>query len=219
MALGILLNVYDRNFKFQHYTKDVLQPFRDVQSIVGKLLATKAAIDGDPKLTSAGKDRAKADAGIASLKAINAWLTPKFEALTADLTARRAAMPALPQPDPAKVNAMLSKLQSFTPEERAVLYNSATTEEQQLMRSAHAIAGRMPMKSANGLEWTHLLDPAMVAESEDARLAAAHPDLFQRMQELSELRDMHRTVANQASADVREALALYNLEDRIATTA
>lgn len=214
MALAILLSVYDRNFKFKKYPNTVLHPFRELQSIVDNLTTTKAAVERDTWLTSAGKDHAKVEAGIKALRAVNAWLKPKLERLDADLAARKAALPTLPPPDAAKVNVMLSKLQSFTPEERAVLYNSATDEERRLMEGAHAVAGRMPMKSGNGIEWGHLLDPEMVAESVNARLAATHPEAFERVQELSALREMHQTVANQATADVREALAAYKVDEK-----
>ena len=146
MPLAALLDVYDRSFNFRRYPKSVLAPLREPQSIVDKLIADKAAIEANRNLTTEGKDAAKVSAGMAALKAIADWLTPKLAGLNADLAARKAALPTGPSPDAGRVGAMLSKLQSFSQDERAVLYNSATVQEQQLMEAAHAAAGEDPLE-------------------------------------------------------------------------
>jgi hypothetical protein len=51
-------------------------------------------------------------------------------------------------------------------------------------------------------------------EAVNARLAANHPAAVQRLNEVSELRDMHQTVATTAAADIRAELPGYNLDAR-----
>jgi hypothetical protein len=213
MPLKTLLGVYDQNFRFKQYPKTVLAPLAEAQAIVDKLIAAKAAIEGDRGLTSEGKDTAKVKVGVAALNALATWVKPKLAGLDADLAAQKAALPTVPTPDANAVTEMRAKLQPFTPQERAVLYNSASAQEQQLMEAAHAAAGRAPSKSANGLEWTHMLDPVIVTEAVNARLAAAHPEAFQRVNEIGELRDMHQSVATQAAADIRAALPNYKIDE------
>jgi hypothetical protein len=62
------------------------------------------------------------------------------------------------------------------------------------------------LKSANGLEWKPLLNPESVNESVIARATAKNPAGARKLQELTEIRAMHVTVAGHAAAEVREVL-------------
>jgi hypothetical protein len=106
----------------------------------------------------------------------------------------------------------LGRLQQFTPDEIAVLYSSATDEERVVMETASASVGRIPIKTANGLEWRPLLDAEMVNEAVLARAAEKNPQGVAKLNELAEIRAMHVTVANHAVAEIREALGGVSLD-------
>jgi hypothetical protein len=74
------------------------------------------------------------------------------------------------------------------------------------MEAAAASVGRVPMKTANGLVWSPLLNPESVNDSVIARATAKNPAGAQKLRELEEIKSMHVTVAGIATAEVREAL-------------
>jgi hypothetical protein len=75
------------------------------------------------------------------------------------------------------------------------------------METASASVGRIPIKTANGLEWRPLLDAEMVNGSVMARAAEKNPQGVAKLNELAEIRALHVTIANHAVAEVREALS------------
>jgi hypothetical protein len=151
-------------------------------------------------------------AGKATIEAIAKWHTPRVAGLDGDLGLHRAALlPTDTKPDARRVDFTLGLLQKHTPAEIAVFYNSATDDERLVMEAAAASVGRIPTKTANGLEWKPLLDPVTANESIVARVAARNPQGAQKLNELTQIRAMHVTVAGHAVAEVRQALPGYNL--------
>ena len=49
------------------------------------------------------------------------------------------------------------------------------------MEAASTSIGRLPMKSASGLEWKPLLDPTLVREAVSARAMAESPEAYARL--------------------------------------
>jgi hypothetical protein len=207
--LRLVLDTLDRNFRFTQWPKAaVLDPFREAALIVDRFFEQKATIDADRNLTREGKVAARAQAGQVAMEAINKWHTPRVAGLDADLGVHRAALlPASTEkPDARRIDFLLSHLRDRTPQEIATFYNSATDEERLVMEAAAASVGRIPMKSANGLVWTSLLDPETVNGSIIARATAKNPAGAKKLEELTEIRAMHVTVAGIATAEVRAAL-------------
>ena len=131
----------------------------------------------------------------------------------ADLGIHRAALlPTTEKPEPRKLDYMLSQLQKHTPLEIATFYNSVTDEERLMMEAASASVGRIPVKGREGPQWQPLLNPETVNESIIARSTAKNPTGAQKLNELTEIRAMHVTVAGHAAAEVKEALSGYNLD-------
>jgi hypothetical protein len=203
-----LLDTLALNYRHAHFPKDtVLAPFEEPATLLEKSHKDTAAITANRHLTVEGKRAARQEAGKATLAAIAKWHAPRLAGLDADLGVHRAALlPAIEKPDPRRLDFLLSHLRDRTPQEIATFYNSATDEERQLMESAAASVGRVPMKGANGLEWTPLLDPATVNDSIVTRATTTNPDGARKLQELTEIRAMHVTVAGHAAAEVREVL-------------
>jgi hypothetical protein len=56
------------------------------------------------------------------------------------------------------------------------------------------------------------LNPETVNEGIIARATAKNPTAAQKLNELTEIRAMHVTVAGHAAAEVKEALSSYNLD-------
>ena len=122
-------------------------------------------------------------------------------------------MPKDEKPDNRQIDFILSHLRDKTPQEIAVLYNSATDERRLLIEAASASVGDIPCKTEDGgLEWKPLLDPVAVNESVMARAAVKNPQAVQRLNELLEIRAMHVTIANHAVNEVREALGGVSLD-------
>jgi hypothetical protein len=120
---------------------------------------------------------------------------------------RAALLPTGDKPDARKVDFMLGLLQKHTPQEIAVFYGSATDEERLVMEAAAHSVGRVPIKTASGLEWAPLLNPETVSESIIARATATNPQGAKKLQELTEIRSMHVSVAGIAAAEIKEALS------------
>jgi hypothetical protein len=209
MKIKLLHETAALNYRHRHYPQDkVLQPFEEPVSIVGRAYQQKAAIDADRNLTLAGKDSTRAAARKAALDDIRKWHEPRLAGLDADIAVQRAAlMPATEKIDDRRIDFLLSRLRDRTPDEVAVLYNSASDGERQVMEAAAASVGRVPMKVGNGLEWKPLLDPEMVNETVLARVAAKNPEGVAKLQELVEIRAMHVTFAGNAAAEVEEVLS------------
>ena len=208
--LRLVLDTLDRNYRFSQWPKTtVLAPFQEVTLIVGRFFEQKASIDADRNLTGEGKTAARKEAGTAAMEAIKKWHTPRVAGLDADLGVHRAALlPASTEkPDARRIDFLLSHLRDRTPQEIATFYSSATDEERLVMEAAAASVGRIPMKSANGLEWQPLLQPETVNESVIARAMAKNPAGAKKLEELNEIRAMHVTVAGIATAEVRAALS------------
>jgi hypothetical protein len=205
--LRLILDTHRRNLRFAHYDREVvLAPLEHAHDIVVACHQRWALIDRDPALTREGKATARAEAGKQARAALAKWHEPRLKGIDADLTGRRAALLApTGTPDPRRVEAMIAQLQKFTPQEIAVFYGAATDAERRAMEAASAAVGRVPLKSANGLEWKTLLDPDVVAESVMARAAATNPDLAQQVQDLTEIRDLQVRIANIAASEVGDA--------------
>ncbi len=205
--LRLVLDTYIRNFRFTQWPMTVLNPLEDAAGIVENFFKQKASIDADHNLTREGKAAARAQAGKAAMEAISKWHTPRVAGLDADLGVHRAALlPTGPIPEAGAVTFMLGVLQRHTPQEIAIFYSSATDAERLVMEAAAASVGRVPMKTANGLEGTPLLDPERVNDSVIARATAKNPAGAKKLEELTELRAMHVTVAGLAIAEVREGV-------------
>jgi hypothetical protein len=205
--LRLVLDTYAKNFRMTQWSPAVLEPFEEAAAIVESLVKQKAAIEADRRLTPEGKAAARTDAGKKALAAIAKWHTPKLAGLDADLGVHRAALlPSTEKPDARKIDFMLGLLQKHTPDEVSVFYGSATDEERQLMEQCAASVGRVPVKSENGLEWKPLLNPESVNESVIARATAKNPAGAKKLEELTEIRAMHVSVAGIAAAEVREVL-------------
>jgi hypothetical protein len=206
--LRLVLDTLDRNFRFTQWPKTaVLDPFREAALIVDRFFEQKATIDADRNLTREGKVAARAQAGKTAMEAINKWHAPRVAGLDADLAQHRTALlPTGEKPNARKIDFMLGLLQKHAPEEVSVFYSSATDDERVVMEAAAASVGRVPMKTANGLVWSPLLNPESVNDSVIARATAKNPAGAQKLRELEEIKSMHVTVAGIATAEVREAL-------------
>src|SRR5438034_4146329 len=153
--LRLVLDTYARNFRFTQWPKTVLEPFDEPAKILNEFHTAKAAIDVDLRLAPRGNDEARVNLGKTALAAIVKWHTPRLAGLDADLGIHRAALvpPSTEKPDGRRLDFLLSHLRDRTPDEIAVFYNSATDEERLAMEAAAASVGRVPMKTANGLQW------------------------------------------------------------------
>lgn len=205
-----LLETYALNFRMTQWQKKaVLDPFEEPAIIVERFFEQKALIDADRRLTPEGKAAARGEAGTAAIAAISKWHVPRVAGLDADLGVHRTALlpPSTEKPDPRAIDFLLSHLKDRTPQEIATFYNSATDGERLLMEHAAASVGRIPRKSEHGLEWQPLLNPETVNDSIIARAVAKNPQGAQKLQELTEIRAMHVTVAGHATQEVRNAMS------------
>jgi hypothetical protein len=202
--LRLVLETQRKNLRFTQYDLDVvLTPFEHVATLVDAFDQQKATIAADPHLTDDGKKAALAKARATTREAVKAWQEPRLKGIDADLLAQRAALiPQADVPDQHRVSLMASELLKFTPQDRAILYNQATEDERRVMEAASAATGRVPFKSANGLELKPLLDPKTVDESILARAATANPTAAQKVQELMEIRQLTDSVAGVALAEI-----------------
>jgi hypothetical protein len=209
MKLRMLLDTLALNYSHVHWPKEtVFAPFEEPVTLVAKFRADITAIDANKHLTPEGKQAARTQAGRTVLDAIAKWHAPKLAGLDADLGVHRAALlpPATEKPDDRKLDFLLSHLRDRTPQEIAMFYNSATDDERRVMEAAAASVGRVPMKTEHGLEWQPLLDPETVHDSIMHRASVTNPDGAKKLQELTEIRAMHVTVAGIAAAEVRDVL-------------
>jgi hypothetical protein len=209
------VDVHEQNAprRFQLYDWKVIRPQLDPAiTITETFLSKKAAIDADPHLTAKGKDAARVKAGKEALEALSKWHAPRLAGLDADLGTQRAALvPTGDKPTDRQIDFLLSHLRDRTPQEIAVLYNSATDERRLLMEAASASVGDIPFKAEDGgVAWRPLLDPEAVNESVMARAAVKNPQGVARLNELADIRALHVTIAGHAVAEVREALSGLN---------
>jgi hypothetical protein len=207
--LRMVLDTHRRNFRYAHWPATVLDPLEDYDAIVERAHKEKVSLDANPNLTGRGKAAEKAARGAALVKEILDKHTPRLTGLDADLAAHRSALlPQSPEkPDARRIDFMLSHLRDRTPQEIAIFYNSATDEERLVMEAAAASVGRVPMKVGNGLEWQPLLNAETVNESVIARATAKNPAGAMKLQELSEIRSMHVTVASHAIAEIKDVMS------------
>jgi hypothetical protein len=202
-----LLDTHRLNFRMRHYPVTVLAPFEEPTGIIEQLYEARTRILNDRNLSPQGKARAQVDAGKAAIDKITKWHTSLLAGLDADVAQQHAALqPKTKKPDDKTVDFMLARLQPLTPLEVSVLYNAASDDERVVMETASERAGRVPMKSGNGLEWRPILDTAAVAASREARARAANPQGVEKLRELEEIRQMHVTITGNAVAEVKEAL-------------
>lgn len=201
------------NFRMRQWPITVIDPLEEVAAIVEKFHKEKAAIDADHHLTNEGKSAARAKAGQTALKAITDWHTPRLAGLDQDLGAHRAALvPASTEkPSDRRIDFLLSHLRDRTPQEIATFYSSASDEERLALEAAAASVGRIPMKGSDGLTWQPLLNPETVNDSIIARATARNPEGAQKLEELSEIRSMHVTIAGVAASEIKEALTGFKV--------
>jgi hypothetical protein len=203
----MLLETYGRNFKMRHWPNTVLKAFEEPALIVNRFLEQKAQIDRDVNLTPRGRQEARHEAATHARTSLSKWATGKLTGLDAQVAEhRRALVPQTPTPDPRKVDHLVARLQTFTPDEIATFYGSATDEERQLIEAASASIGRIPTKTPNGLTWEPLVSPEAVHESILARATAQNPVGVAKYNELTEIRAMHVTVAQHAEREIAQAL-------------
>jgi hypothetical protein len=119
---------------------------------------------------------------------------------------RAALVTKSEKPNARRIDYMLSVLQKHSPQEIATFYNLATDDERLVMEAASASVGRISMKTDRGLEWQPLLDPDTVNDSITARVTATNPEGAVRLQELTEIRAMHVTVAGHALHEIQNAV-------------
>ena len=210
----LLLETLRRNLRFTQYDVDtVLLPLEHPVTLAEAALEQKATIEKDDHLAGKGKGAAKVKAGNTTIAAVKAGHEPRLKGIDADLLQARAALiPQTPRPDPRRVELMSSLLLKHTPQDINVLYGSASEDERRVMEAASAFVGRVPLKSANGLEWKPLLDPDMVNEGILARAAEANPAAAAKVRELEEIRGLHVTFTSNVIAEIREALSEYKLD-------
>jgi hypothetical protein len=60
----------------------------------------------------------------------------------------------------------------------------------------------VPLKTANGLEWTTLLDPAMAADAQLSRAEQTNPAAARKVRELQEIRSMQVTLTGVALSEI-----------------
>lgn len=203
-----VLDTLRLNFRLTQWPITVLDPLEEADLIVTRFLDQRATITADRHLTHEGKVNATRDAGAAAVAAVAAWHTPRLAGLDADIGVHRTRLlPTGPPPDARAVDFMLRTMQTYSVEEMAVFYGSATDHERLVMEAASASVGRVPTKTANGLVWQPLLNPERVNESVMARAAVKDPAGVAALTELMELRSMHITVAGIATADIKAETA------------
>jgi hypothetical protein len=186
----------------------VLNAFEEPALIVNRFFEKKAQIDGDANLTPRGRDAARNEAADQARASLSTWATGKLTNLDTQIGQQRAALVPTPAKlDPRKVDHLLARLQTFTPDEIATFYGSATDDERQLIEAASASVGRIPTKTTNGLEWKPLVSPEAVHESVVGRATAQNPTGVQKYNELTEIRAMHVTVAQHVEQEIAQALS------------
>jgi hypothetical protein len=206
LRIRSLIDTYRQNFRMTQWPKTVLDAFEEPALIVDRFHQERATINADANLTPQGKAAATQRAAKAALDALGKWQTPKLSGLDTQVAQQRASLaPQGPKPDPRRVDYLLARLQGHTPEEIATFYNAATDEERVLMEAASASVGRIPTKTANGLQWQPLIASEVVNDSVLARAQAKDPAGVAKFNELTEIRAMHVTVAQHAQAEIAEA--------------
>ena len=70
------------------------------------------------------------------------------------------------------------------------------------MEAASVAVGRVPIKTAQGLEWKTLLDQKMVGEAMMARAEETNPTAAQKLRELTEIRAMQATITQVALSEI-----------------
>ena len=200
----LVLDTQRRNLRLAQYDQDtVMVPFDHLDALVDAFHQQKATISGDRNLTNEGKAAALDKARATTREAINAWHEPRLKGIDADLLEQRAALMALAtRPDPKRVELMSSQLLKHSPQDISIFYGSASEDERRVMEAASAATGRVPMKTANGLEWKTLLDPAMVDDAILTRAEATNPVAAQKVRELTEIRAMQVTIAGVALSEI-----------------
>jgi hypothetical protein len=195
------------NFRMQQWPVTVVDPLDIFGDIVEQAITDRATIDNDRNLTPEGKAAARAAKRDAALKAITELQTPRLAGLDADVAAHRSALiPASTQkPSDRRVDFLLSHLRDRTSVEIATFYNSATDDEKMVLEEAARSVGRIPTKRADGsLAWTPLLPPDTINQAIIGRATARDPQGAAKLQELEEIRAIHVSVANLATAEVNE---------------
>lgn len=201
-----VLDTIKLNFRMAHWPKTVLDPFEEAHRLSDAVLKQKAAIATDRRLTPQGKDEKTEEAKAIGAEALTKWHTPRLAGLDADIAVHREALltPSTEKVDPRRIDFLLGRLQAFTPEEVGTLYGAASDEVRLALEAASSSVGPVPVKSANGVEWKPLLDPASVNEAVIGRAMKSNPAGVQKLRELEELRDTQVTVFGIALADIRE---------------
>jgi hypothetical protein len=203
MSLRMLIDTHKRRYHWTQVPKTALDPFEDAQAILDGDRAAHAAIKGSRELTRDGKAVKSKETREASKTAVKAWGEPRLVALDREIAPQDAAnKPAPLKHDAARVAAMADYLRRYTPLEVAIFYGSASGEEKLVMEAAAVSVGRVPVKSAGGLTWQPLLDPAVVQQSTQARITANNPIGAQKLAELQELRDLTVTIMHHAIAEL-----------------
>jgi hypothetical protein len=199
------LEAQARNARFAHYeAKIVRQQLDEVLVFSSHFFESKQKIDADKHLTPEGKAAARAKAREPIVAEITKWKDKRLTGLHADISAQRAALqPTAPKVEPRRIDALESRLRSFSLEEIATLYSSAPDGVRVDMEATALAVGLVPFKSGNGLEWKPLLTTEVIQEAVLARALKNNPAGAAKLGELEEIMEMHQTAANIAIAEIQ----------------
>jgi len=202
--LNEVIDAQALNQRFRHYdVKVVMVPFGHLKMLSDGHRKRRAEIADDKHLTKEGKVAALAKTQTATRDAIEEWHQERLKNIDADLLEQRAALRGnVTAPEQKRVDLMTQHLLKHTPQEVAIFYDKATDAERLEMEAASTAVGRVPLKSSNGLQWTPLLDPAMVSEAILARAENTNPEAAQKVRELSEIRAMQVTITGVALSEI-----------------
>lgn len=203
-----LVDSYQLNARFRQILKENIFPaFSEPLAVIAQVRKDRATIDANRNLSSEGKVDARRTAAQTARDAIRKWHEARLAGLDADIAAHRAALvPSGDAPDPKRVEFMLNALRSFTPDEIVVLHGGAADPERRVIEAASELAGRVPFKTEKGIGLRHLIAPEVLQDAIAARAATTNPQGVERLNELIEIRGMHKTLANHALAEVEEVL-------------
>ena len=170
-----------------------------------------ATIRRDEGLSPKGKAAQLKAAHDTASAAIEAWKAKKTTGITAQVTAKRAAMQTkvdknLPTPTGLQVQNMIQRLSAFDPLEVDVLYADATDTERRIIEVAAEAIGRQPIRQGDKIVWAPLIPPDRIAAVMEARIETANPEDVTQLRDLQRIGNTYETIAGSAIGLLAESM-------------
>lgn len=196
--------------RFEHYPKvsldaDKDDDLRELVNIATSADERLAAIGADSDLSPKGKDKAAFAARKSARAKSLAWGEKMTTGLDANIESQRASIqraamtPESSDPiDRLRLDLQRQEIRKrlgelgLEPTFAGLLYGGAPLDVQDALRSAPAYISK---NEAGTLEYSPLVDPAIIEQHAVAVAEQADPEAFERIEELEYLRDTYRVLA------------------------